>query len=146
MSGVEITGAELLPCPFCGSPAEIEEGSDHHGTWFNLGCSRHWGHVRNPDSGNTCIAGRMYYTETEVPILEAVASWNTRQSATAPLIAALEEAREAFNYCKHEAYCSVDAEIGSVDRFGYGRIENRARAALTHITETLAKHRGNDHD
>lgn len=71
---------ELLPCPFCGADAEIEQDSDHHGEWFNLGCSRHWGHVRNPDHQNTCIAGRIFYTETDVTEAEAIASWNTRST------------------------------------------------------------------
>lgn len=83
-----------LPCPFCGFPAEIEEGSDHHGTWFNLGCSRHWGHVRNPDHTNTCIAGRIYYTEAEVPLAEALTAWNTRADSHHRLIEALEAARK----------------------------------------------------
>lgn len=69
---------QLKPCPFCGFPAELEHGSDHHGTWFNLGCSRHWGHQRNPDNTNTCIAGRMFYAETDVSEAEAIAAWNTR--------------------------------------------------------------------
>ena len=73
---------DLLPCPFCGSTAEIEHASDHHGEWFSLGCSRHWGHQRNPDHTNTCIAGRIYYTETDVPEPEAIAAWNQR--ATPP--------------------------------------------------------------
>lgn len=74
---------ELKPCPFCGAPGEIEHGSDHHGAWFNLGCSRHWGHVRDPNRSNTCIAGRMFYTETDVPETEAIDAWNTRASVRA---------------------------------------------------------------
>lgn len=69
---------QLRECPFCGSPAELEHGSDHHGEWFNLGCSRHWGRQRNPDHTNTCIAGRIYYTEAEVTEAEAIAAWNRR--------------------------------------------------------------------
>ncbi|PXW67867.1 hypothetical protein C7451_1233 [Blastomonas natatoria] len=85
---------ELKPCAHCGAPAELEQGSDHHGSWFNLGCSRHWGHQRNPDHTNTCIAGRIFYTETEVPLAEAIALWNTRaglptQTDLTALVAAL---------------------------------------------------------
>lgn len=73
--------SELKPCPFCRAPAELEQGSDHHGAWFNLGCSRHWGHQRNPDHTNTCIAGRIFYTETEMPLSDAIAVWNTRAAS-----------------------------------------------------------------
>lgn len=65
---------DLKPCPFCGSPAELERDSDHHGQWFNLGCSRHWG--KDPDF--TCCAGRLWYTESEGDEGEAIKQWNTR--------------------------------------------------------------------
>lgn len=59
-------------------------------------------------------------------------------TAQAAEIAALraenERLREALVYCKQEAYCSVDPEHGSVDRYGYGRIEKRARQALKDTT------------
>ena len=87
-----MTDAALKNCPFCGAPAELEEGSDHHGTWFNLGCSQHWGRVRNPDHTNTCIAGRMFYTETDVPLTVAIAAWNHRPlEAQAALAARIGE-------------------------------------------------------
>lgn len=69
----------LLPCPFCGSPAELERDSDHHGSWFNLGCSRHWYRV-GPEKA--CIAGRIFYTESERSEADAIAIWNTRPSAS----------------------------------------------------------------
>lgn len=65
---------ELLGCPFCGSPAELEHGSDHHGEWFNLGCSRHWG--KNPD--NVCPGARIWYTEIPEKEADAIKKWNTR--------------------------------------------------------------------
>jgi hypothetical protein len=67
----------IKPCPFCGSEAELEHGSDHHGQWFNLGCSRHWGNV---DPDRACVGGRLWYTETEKSEAEAIAAWNTRQA------------------------------------------------------------------
>jgi hypothetical protein len=66
---------ELKPCPFCGSPAELERGSDHHGEWFNLGCSKHWGNVK-PEA--SCIAGRIFYTAAPEDEAKAIASWNSR--------------------------------------------------------------------
>ena len=66
---------DLRPCPFCGSPAELERASDHHGEWFNLGCSRHWGNV-NPD--DACPAGRLWYTEDPEKEAAAIEAWNRR--------------------------------------------------------------------
>ena len=68
--------SELLPCPFCGAPASLEHDSDHHGDWFNLGCSRHWGAVPDPDDG--CPAGRLWYTEEPEKEAAAIAAWNRR--------------------------------------------------------------------
>jgi hypothetical protein len=73
---------KLFACPFCGADAQIEHGSDHHGTWFNLGCSRHWGSSL-VDADHGCIGGRIYYTETETPEVEAIAAWNTRAAPPA---------------------------------------------------------------
>lgn len=70
---------EVEPCPFCGKQAEIERDSDHHGSWFNLGCSDHWG---KRDDGKGCIAGRMFYTESERTEEECVALWNNRATIT----------------------------------------------------------------
>jgi len=75
-----ISDERLAPCPFCGAPAELEHGSDHHGEWFNLGCSRHWG--KNPD--DRCVAGRLWYTETETPEAEAISAWNRRAAPAVP--------------------------------------------------------------
>ena len=66
----------LKPCPFCGSPAELETDNDHHGEWFNLGCSRHWGSVPDPDDG--CPGGRLWYTEDPEGMARAIAAWNRR--------------------------------------------------------------------
>ena len=65
----------LLACPFCGSPAELERDNDHHGEWFNLGCSRHWGNV---DPDDACIGGRVFYTEDPEKEASAIEAWNTR--------------------------------------------------------------------
>ncbi len=63
----------LLPCPFCGAQASLEQDSDHHGDWFNLGCSRHWGAV---DDG--CCGGRLWYTADPSELEGAIAAWNRR--------------------------------------------------------------------
>lgn len=70
----------LLPCPFCGSAAEIERDSDHHGAWFNLGCSQHWDRV-GPD--RACPGGRLWYTEPPEDEAEAIAAWNRRAPSPA---------------------------------------------------------------
>jgi Restriction alleviation protein Lar len=67
---------DLLPCPFCGSPAELELDSDHHGEWFNLGCSNHWEKVREP--AKPCVGGRLFYTEPLEERDAAISAWNSR--------------------------------------------------------------------
>jgi len=64
---------ELKPCPFCGANAELERESDHHGEWFNLGCSSHFGKTDAP-----CIAGRIIYTQDLPEMESAIAAWNRR--------------------------------------------------------------------
>jgi hypothetical protein len=61
---------ELLPCPFCGKPARLDEGSDHHDGYFSLGCS----------SGmeDACPGRYVYYTESIDCLDSAIAKWNTR--------------------------------------------------------------------
>lgn len=67
----------LLPCPFCGSPAELEHDGDHHGEWFNLGCSQHFERV---GAGDGCPGGRLWYTEPLENEAKAIAEWNRRNS------------------------------------------------------------------
>lgn len=73
------TEPELRPCPFCGAPAELEHDNDHHGEWFNLGCSRHWDRVDNDEH---CPAGRLWYTAEPSEEAEAIRRWNTRAENT----------------------------------------------------------------
>ena len=122
---------ELLPCPFCGAPAQLESGSDHHGEWFNLGCSRHWGSVSNPDDG--CIGGRMYYTEIEKTEIEAIAAWNTRAAAVieadrAQCLAALQAHADALvGYAEHMPHC----------HWGFGGETEPPRECDFGLSETL---------
>lgn len=60
---------ELLPCPFCGKKAKLKIDEDHHGTFYNLGCS-----------DKNCLASDIFYTmDTEdVAVKKAISSWNTR--------------------------------------------------------------------
>lgn len=88
------TRISLKPCPFCGSPAELEEDSDHHGKWFNLGCSNHWG--KRSDEKH-CIGARIFYTAAPKEKSGAIEKWNTRAQGAAtpaPTAALTEEERE----------------------------------------------------
>ena len=58
---------ELLPCPFCGNAAKLEELGDHHGEYFNLGCF-----------DRNCPAHHVFYTEIDTPKELAIATWNRR--------------------------------------------------------------------
>lgn len=69
----------LAPCPFCGSPAELEHDSDHHGEWFNLGCSKHWERVTPIE--DACCGGRLWYTEPLSEEARAIEAWNTRTAS-----------------------------------------------------------------
>ena len=84
---------ELKACWCCNAPALLERDGDHHGEWFNLGCSRHWGAV--PDRAEACPAGRIWYTADPSEMNAAITAWNTRPRE-AELEAALEEAKGAL--------------------------------------------------
>ena len=58
---------KLLPCPFCGKPAKLEDLGDHHGEYFNLGCS-----------DNDCRGHYFAYTEPMDDRAKAVEDWNRR--------------------------------------------------------------------
>lgn len=80
---------DLKPCPFCGAPAQLEEDADHHGEWFNLGCSRHWD-AKGVKDGEQCPGGRIWYTEDPEGMGKAISAWNTR--AESGLVKELAEA------------------------------------------------------
>lgn len=58
---------KLKPCPYCNEKAKIIKETDHHGEYYNLGCSF-----------SECIAADAFYTETEVPLEDAILRWNSR--------------------------------------------------------------------
>ena len=60
---------DLEHCPFCGSEAELYIETDHHGEFFNLGCSV-----------DDCIGHWAFYTQStkEISVEEGVNIWNTR--------------------------------------------------------------------
>lgn len=62
-----MTHPELKPCPFCGADGEITYDQDHHGIWFNAGCSN-----------SLCRAYNVYYTEDVEKVPEFIFWWNTR--------------------------------------------------------------------
>lgn len=58
---------KLKPCPFCGKFALLQLDSDHHGDFFNLGCS-----------DEKCIATWVYYAENTLMLDSCIKKWNTR--------------------------------------------------------------------
>ena len=96
----------LKNCPFCGSPAELERDSDHHGEWFNLGCSRHFDAVPDPD--NSCPGGRIWYTEELDNEEAAVTAWNTRAPSDAALVEALEGAIDLIVDMSRQRWCEME--------------------------------------
>lgn len=66
---------ELLPCPFCGKPAKLEDFNDHHGEWFNLGCSDNWQVAQNSKG---CPGGLIWYTAEPEDKEAAIEAWNQR--------------------------------------------------------------------
>lgn len=104
------TRISLKPCPFCGSPAELEEDSDHHGKWFNLGCSNHWG--KRSDEKH-CIGARIFYTAAPKEKSGAIEKWNTRAQGAAtpaPTAALTEEEIDAVWDALRERVCSSKLE------------------------------------
>lgn len=87
-------GGNLEPCPLCGAPALLEHDSDHHGDWFNLGCSNHYEH--KPD--DPCPMGRLFYTESCDEESRAIQKWNTRSTSSA-----LREMREALESIRYHS-------------------------------------------
>lgn len=58
---------ELKPCAHCGSEAYLDFDNDHHGEWFNLGCS-----------SEKCFLRMAFYTEEMKDLEKAISAWNTR--------------------------------------------------------------------
>ena len=133
----------LLPCPFCGSPALLEHDSDHHGEWFNLGCSRHYVAV---DPDKACIAGRIFYTEPLEDEEKAIAAWNRRSllstdkavgelrealtDATAHLAGAASAYRKYARRHRAAGFSQIDP-LFSTRANDFDKALDRARAALT---------------
>lgn len=145
---------ELLPCPFCGGPASIERGSDHHGEWFNLGCAKHWGAVK--DKGARCIGGRLFYTAPLEDMADAIAAWNRRApQAAAPGGVAptpsldLAELREALERDDDDR---TTADWNLIDRWARAALviipsHDVWRTALLRIADEHKVYKGHgDHD
>ena len=107
MTGGLAVESGLKNCPFCGSPAELERDSDHHGEWFNLGCSRHFDAVPDPDK--PCPGGRIWYTEELDNEEAAITAWNTRAPSDAALVEALEGLLTAIHYSGPDADGYIDS-------------------------------------
>lgn len=61
---------KLKPCPFCGSDGFIEDESDHHGRYINLGCSN----KKCPCNWFIVSEG----IENDEDLKEAIEKWNRR--------------------------------------------------------------------
>jgi hypothetical protein len=87
----------------------------------------------------------MYYTETEVPIPEAIAAWNTRQSATTEALAAMEQAREAlsaFTMCaRYQPHMGGGPSFKGWAQNDLRQAEAKARQALATLTEQIERMR-----
>lgn len=75
---------ELLPCPFCGSPGDIEKSADNY---YSAGCS-----------DMDCDAFQM--CEGYANECDAIAAWNAR--ASLPRVSVEEVAKIALNACVDE--------------------------------------------
>ena len=119
---------ELKACWCCSAPALLERDGDHHGEWFNLGCSRHWEAV--PDRAEACPAGRIWYTADPSEMNAAITAWNTRPRE-AELEAALEEAKGAL-----EVFIADEVDYMTRNKLGDPEKQHRVilgRSALTRI-------------
>ena len=101
---------ELKACWCCNAPALLERDGDHHGEWFNLGCSRHWEAV--PDRAEACPAGRIWYTADPDELEAAITAWNTRPRE-AELEAEVERLREALKDCADDLEAEILARANS---------------------------------
>lgn len=120
---------ELKGCPFCGNAAVIEHGSDHHGSWFSLGCSRHWGAV---GLDNACLGGRLFYTDTERDERDAIAAWNTRANLIPEMLAAERAAgrREGLEAAAQSVCNSVGEFTHPATHYTFGRLAAAIRALI----------------
>lgn len=62
-----VTGLEVLPCPFCGGPASVEESRAYEGAAFSVGC----------DADEASCYGYQSLT-TFSRRSDAIAGWNRR--------------------------------------------------------------------
>lgn len=96
-SGLTVTDVDLLPCPFCGGGSEVSwyarGGVPEPAGYYIECCSCSAGgesfdiHGDMPNSASYATA-------------KAIAAWNTRADATAPLVEAL---RMAHRHIQHQA-------------------------------------------
>ena len=72
-------GYELLPCPFCGSPAELSEYSDGSGYVSKLVACTNGGDM--PDSEDECLMYLPSSVAYKATKREAIEIWNKRADA-----------------------------------------------------------------
>jgi hypothetical protein len=90
MEQEKMKNPELKPCPFCGKEALIQLDSDHHGDFFNLGCS-----------DINCMAKWMFYTRDIEDLDKSIEKWNTRipEQRIREIFPKILEALENGSFC-----------------------------------------------
>ncbi|OOY15107.1 Lar family restriction alleviation protein [Thioclava sp. DLFJ4-1] len=112
-----MSAPELLPCPFCGGPAELWQAQDNRPAW--IACM-----------GRCVVLISKEHATNE----DAIKTWNTRAILSDPRVKAMQSELELLReyYAAHEAIRKVgilNASYESLQRQG------NARAALAALQE-----------